>query len=302
MARILRDDPITQSDMIDFLNGHSDFSFEIQVLKILNQNGFSCEHGGSYIDRVTKKAREFDIRATKIFHHHLFLRLAIECKNLRTNFPLLVSCVPRPVDESFHEIVMSVDPDKMSLEKEPNPPFHMRHMLARSKTVRLSGERSLYKTGDPVGKSCTQVGRTNKNEISQGDSEVYEKWSQALSSADDLTYLACTDGIERTGNFAYSLVFPLLVVPNGCLWTTLYDLEGNRIKDPERVDRCSYFVHLTYPHASINHDELTISHLEFVTVDGLTAFVDEVSGDDAKLSISFPIAFVDEIVRGKSTG
>lgn len=301
MAKSLKDDPVTQSDMIDFLNGYSDFSFEIQVLKILNQKGFSCEHGGSYIDRATRKAREFDIRATKIFNHHQFLRLAIECKNLRPNFPLLVSCVPRPVDESFHEIVMSVDPDKISLEKKQRiPPLHP--TIVRSKTVRLSGEHSLYKPGDPVGKSCAQVGRTKDKEIYQGDFEVYEKWSQALSSADDLTYLACTDGLKRTGNFAYSLVFPLLVVPNGSLWMTLYDSEGNRIKDPERVDRCSYFVHLTYLHALSGHGELTISHLEFVTVDGLTAFVDEVSGDDAKLNTSFPIALVDELLRGTSAG
>jgi hypothetical protein len=66
-------------------------------------------------------------------------------------------------------------------------------------------------------------------------------------------------------------VFPVLVVPNGRLWKTEYDTAGNRTRDPERVDRCSYFVNLTY---SV---DFTISHLEFLTLDGLLAFVDGLS-------------------------
>ena len=74
-----------------------------------------------------------------------------------------------------------------------------------------------------------------------------------------------------------------------------YDADGNRIKDPENVDRCPYFVRLSYYHAgAFAGDELTISHLEFVTVDGLLAFVDEISGDDGKLDASFPFEYVVE--------
>jgi len=197
-----------------------------------------------------------------------------------------VSCVPRREDEAFHEIAISVNPEKCPLEEPPM--VYSSAMLARSKNVRVTGKRSLYKAGEPVGKSCDQVGRSPTGEISGGDSDVYAKWSQALSSADDLTYLACSDGIDRTGDFALSLVFPVLVVPNGRLWMTQYDADGKRIKDPEIVDRCSYFVRLSYHHPdALTRHELTISHLEFVTLDGLLAFVDELSGNDADLMHAF---------------
>lgn len=293
----LKPDAIGPTDLLEFLNEHSDFSFEIEVLKLLADAGFECEHGGSYKDPVTKRTREFDIRATKCFNKQ-FLRLAVECKNLRENFPLLVSCVPRTSDEAFHEICLSVNPDKHQLETPPDA--YCRAMLPRSKNVRLTGDYTIYKEFDPVGKSCDQVGRAINGDIVANDSDVYDKWSQALSSADDLTYLACTDGEDRTGDLAISLVFPLLVVPNGRLWITHYDAKGNRTRDPESVNRCSYFVNLAYyHHGAMTGDELIISHLEFVTVDGLIQFVDDLTGDDDRLNRAFPVKHAVDIVYGK---
>jgi len=290
----LKPDAIAQADLLEYLNNHSDFSFEIEILKTLTGIGFACEHGGSYKDPVTKKTREFDIRATKIFGKS-FLRLAVECKNLRENFPLLISCVPRRDDESFHEICISVNPDEHLLEQSPQ--MYSRAMLQQSKNIRLTGDRTFYKLGESVGKSCDQVGRNRNGEILANDSQVYEKWSQALSSADDLTYLACRDGNDRTGDLALSLVFPVMVVPNGRLWVTQYDADGNRIADPVQTDRCSYFVNLEYYHrGALAGDEYNISHLEFVTQDGLMQFVDGIAGDDTKLADSFPAEHVLQVV------
>ncbi|MFI4848975.1 MAG: hypothetical protein ACIAZJ_07765 [Gimesia chilikensis] len=288
----LKTDPISQADLVDFLDNHSDFSFELLVLNKLIDHGFSCEHGGSYEDRATNKAREFDIRARRV-EGKKFLRLAVECKNLRSNFPLLVSCVPRREQEAFHEIVYSVDPEKHPLENPP--PVYIPAMLAKSKNIRITGQHTFYKAGDRVGKSCHQIGRLahQGNEILATDSDVYAKWSQALSSADDLTYLACCDGNDRTGDLALSLVFPVLVVPNGQLWLCEYDSDGNRIKDPEPVNRCSYYVNLSYFHAgAAGGDGLAISHLEFVTLDGLVEFITSLIGDEQKLDSSFPVDHV----------
>jgi hypothetical protein len=282
---------IGQADLIDFLDNNSDFSFEIQVLNALIKNGFSCEHGGSYIDQATKKAREFDIRATKRFGKR-FLRLAVECKNVRPSFPLLISCLPRREDESFHEMVISIDPHHVFPERG----LHAMH-ISESKNIRLTANRSLYKIGQPVGKSCEQVGRTPSGEIICGDSDVYAKWSQALSSAHDLTYLACRDGVERTQDTALSLVFPIVVVPNARLWTTEYDDEGNRVQNPKSVDRCSYFVDLSYEHhVGLRWNHYTISHIEFTTMTGLMAFIDEVCGDEEKQNASFPHDGVPDII------
>ncbi|HVN14346.1 MAG TPA: hypothetical protein VMT73_01300, partial [Anaerolineales bacterium] len=83
----LSDNPITESDIEEYLNGYSDFSFEIQVLNKFLGLGFTCEHGGVYDDPVTHKSREFDIRA--LYNKGAIrLRLSVECKNLHDNFPL----------------------------------------------------------------------------------------------------------------------------------------------------------------------------------------------------------------------
>jgi hypothetical protein len=282
----LHPDPIGQADLVEFLETESDLAFEMIVLKTLIDNGFSCDHGGSYTDRVTNKLREFDIRARKRFGE-CFLYLAVECKNLRSNYPLLVSCVPRRKDEAFHEVLVSVNRDVYQLEDPPHP--HGKAMSARSKNIRLRGSRSFYHAGKPVGKSCVQVGRTPQGQLTATDADIYSKWSQALSSADELTYLACGDGEDRTGTLALSLIFAILVVPDDRLWAVEYDVEGNRIADPHAVNRCSYFVHVDYEHpTAFATDKLTISHLELVTLTGLDALINEVTGDDSRLDASYP--------------
>jgi len=281
----LKTDPIGQSDLIEFLNNHSDFSFEIQVLNALSGVGFNCEHGGTYDDPATGKPRQFDIRATKQFGKR-FLRLAVECKNLRPNFPLIISCLPRREEESFHYISLSVNPETNPLE-QPEWPFAM---LPQSKSVRVTSQHGIYKPGEPVGKSCDQVGRDPNGSITSSDSDIYDKWAQALSSAHDLTYLACSDGKERTGDVALSLVFAVLVVPNGHLWITEYDSDGKRITDPKTTDHCSYFVNRSYFHqSSFAGDEFNLSHLEFVTLAGLLDFVDALCGDSDRVDKTFPL-------------
>jgi hypothetical protein len=96
----LKPGAVTQADLIEYLDSYAVFSFEVGVLKALTELEFSCDHAGSYTDRATRKDREFDIRATKEFGK-CFLRLAVECKNLRENFPLLVSCLPRREEDPF---------------------------------------------------------------------------------------------------------------------------------------------------------------------------------------------------------
>jgi hypothetical protein len=282
----LKPDPVQGGDLVEFLESYSDFSFEIQVLNALVANGFVCEHGGTYDDPVTRKPRQFDIRATRTFGKR-FLRLAVECKNLRSNFPVLISCLPRRNDESFHEIAYSVDPATNPIER-PHGPYPVA-MLPQSRSVRLTGTESFYEPGKPVGKACDQVGRLLSNEITANDSDVYEKWSQALSSAHELTYLACTDGKERTGDVAMSFVVPVVVVPDGRLWVTHFDKDGNRIVDPHLVERCSYFVGRSYFHPSVSGgNELSLSHLEFVTVAGLGSLVHELCGTEQQVETTFP--------------
>ena len=85
---------IEASDLLDYLSAESDFAFEARVVKDFRKKGFNVEHGGTYMDSVTGKPRQFDIRATLATETSV-IRLAVECKNLKTIFPLLVSCLPR---------------------------------------------------------------------------------------------------------------------------------------------------------------------------------------------------------------
>jgi hypothetical protein len=282
----LKSDPIKQSDLIDYLKDHSDFSFELEILNALVELGFQCEHGGTYEDPATQKPRQYDIRATRQMEDR-FLRFAVECKNLRPNFPLLISCVPRQHEEAFHEVSISGQPQteirtsdgrKANLTVTTDLAFY-------SQGHRLRGTDSLYAVDAPVGKSCDQVGRSQSDgNIISGDSDIYDKWAQALSSAHDLISLVFSDG-KHIDKYAYSLVFPLVVVPNNRLWCVRYDADGNRISEPELLDRCSFFVNRKYSYRSFQTPPggrtFVVSHLEFVTLNGLRDFANLLCNQNA---------------------
>jgi len=285
MAR-LKTDPIGQADLIEFLDASSDFAFEIGVIKTLSGLGFVCEHGGTYIDAATKKPRQFDIRATRTFDNHI-IRLAVECKNLREHFPLLISCLPRTVDESFHDVAVSVDRNQMSLlPKTGKSGVYYRAMEPYAKMVRLRDSDSIYKSSEFVGKASDQIGRDSSDAIVANDSDVYGKWSQAIASAEDLTVRACYDGDRGDRPAYFSFVLPILVVPNGRLWQTHFDNDGNRILDPQQVDRVPFFVNRSYLAGdAMQGTHYRISHLEFVTQTGLQSLV---MGFADNLQVLFP--------------
>ena len=101
----LKDDPITEKDLADFVANDSDFAFEMRVLAELRSLKFDCRHSGTYQDPITDKIRQFDIRAV-IDQSPSTLALAVECKNLRPNFPLLLNAVPRTAPEAFHDLLV----------------------------------------------------------------------------------------------------------------------------------------------------------------------------------------------------
>ena len=96
--------PITKEDLLSYLTTADDFQFEIDVFRSCLEKDRFAEHGGTYQDPLTGKDRQFDIRM-KITKGPCILRLAVECKNLKPNYPLLVSRVPRRREESYHQAV-----------------------------------------------------------------------------------------------------------------------------------------------------------------------------------------------------
>jgi hypothetical protein len=113
------------------------------------------------------------------------------------------------------------------------------------------------------------------------NSEVYEKWSQALASAQDLADESTRDGVSHRSAF-FCLVLPVVVVPDGTLWEVRFDSEGTRRTDPVQTKRCPFYVGRLYTAGSmLQCINIMLSHLEFVTLSGLKSLMEEiVSGDE----------------------
>jgi hypothetical protein len=263
----LKNNPIGPSDLSEYLKNYSDFEFELAILKLLRSQGLECEHGGLYEDPVTKKAREFDIRA--LAQDGIFrVRLAVECKNIGENFPLLVSCTPRHKSEAFHQAA--------KVEQEEPQNYAAGFTAPHARVVKLWHENSRYKVGERVGKSLAQVGRTkDKHEIFSSDSDFFEKWSQCLSSASDLVSRSYWEDHDCDGPFLLTTMVPIVVVPDGRLWTVEYNADGFQVTEPTQSEQCSFFVGKAYEVEPLLGTSFTLSHMEVMTVAGLGRFVTE---------------------------
>jgi len=290
----LKQDSIQKPDLVEYLNSYSDFSFELSVLKMLRENRLKCEHGGLYEDPVTGKSREFDIRAIKTIGNYR-VRLAIECKNIRENFPILISCIPRHEDESYHQIALVSEPKSSSTFAIPSI------YQSRAKTVSIRGKYSIYKPKELVGKSTVQVGKTLDGSISTNDSEFYDKWSQCLSSLTDLVTRTYWDGDDEKEDYYLSSVFPFVVVPNGRLWSVAYDGDGNRVSDPSQTERCSCFIDKDYEMGgNIAGARMWISHVEIITIDGLNSFVNSYLKTEEGISELFSKEGISKAFEGEA--
>jgi hypothetical protein len=67
----------------------------------------------------------------------------------------------------------------------------------------LTGNESIYKANGLVGKSAAQVGRRPDGTFSSSDSDIYTKWAQAISSAQDLVSRAYFDRKEHELNIYF---------------------------------------------------------------------------------------------------
>lgn len=286
---------ITAADLTEYLNKESDFAFEIRAIKELQKAG-DVLHGGTYMDAITGKPRQFDIRVT-ISKDRCMIRLAVECKNLKTTFPLLVSCLPRSDDEAFQHIAVSIDlnyhtfleADQGETAFLANEPF--------VQTFSMASANCMYKTGEPVGKTLAQVSRDTKNVFTVSDTEIYGKWSQALSSADDLVARCPDDGKLKECDYCFSSVIPVLVVPDGTLWRCAFELDGNRTIEPELTKRVQLFVgkQSSYRQMMVLGSDYVVSHLEIVTLSGLPDLIADLNTHETLVPASVAKSFEENL-------
>jgi hypothetical protein len=109
------------------------------------------------VDPVTGKIRQYDIRAMRTLPTHS-LALAVECKNIRPNAPLLLSTVPRTASESYNDLVV-VDPNRI-------------YQIRRVEHVTV---HSVYRNGEQVAKRTDQVGRELSGDLQSNDETTFEK-------------------------------------------------------------------------------------------------------------------------------
>ena len=110
--------PIGQAEISNFAEPRSYFGFELRILRLLKERGVDCEHGGTYRDPVTKKTRQFDIRGS-LQEGEFELLMAVECKNIGEDFPVVGFCTPSVAEESFHEFLLSPNPQDYVHASDP---------------------------------------------------------------------------------------------------------------------------------------------------------------------------------------
>ena len=271
MAKQLKGEGISQDTLIEYLDTKSDFQFELKILKMMKDHGLPCEHGGHYVDPVTKLSREFDIRC-RVAAGRYRLQLAVECKNLQRNFPLLVSAVQRSENECYHDAAIITHP---TLWVKWGAARSNYMNVQRARFMRVGGASSHYRVGGTVGKTTAQVGISTSKEIVSGDSGIYEKWGQCLSSLDELVAEMDDMPLLPSDHWLAAVALPILVVPDGVLWRTVYDEGGTRSEDPKPVNRVSIYAGKDYSLGPLHLGHLTVSHVEIMTESGLDQFIRE---------------------------
>jgi hypothetical protein len=256
----LKTDSITQADIEEYLADYADFSFELRVLKELTDLKLKCQHGGTYDDPITGKGREFDIRALMYGDEALRIALSVECKNIRPNFPLVLHCLKRKEEESYNELIVT------HAVSDDSP------MYAEGATsVRLKNQ-TLYFKDQYVAKTADQVGRARDNTIVATDGGVFEKISQAVNASKDL--ISDASSLEPTNESRYTLVCPVLIVPDSMLWQVKYSDDGARVGPPEPVNHVSYFIGREWYVGPLTFS-YSLSHLEILTFSEIKKFVSQ---------------------------
>ena len=269
----MNENAINAEEIEQYLDSQSDFTLEMRVFSHLLSLGFYAEHGGTYSDPVTDKPRQFDIRC-KIANDNEIVKLAVECKALSPQFPLVIQRVPRIKRESYHELFWSYKPPKDSFAVG---------VFNSSKALRTRFDSNLYPVDDFVGKSSNQIGRKkrgkNEPELYANDSEIYDKWSQAIASSHDLSTNSPEDREKMGLDQSLTMIFPVLVIPELCLWSVDYDNKGKRVTKPVHCNEIDFYIGKRLWKKPQFCASYTVSHLKVLTINGFEQFAARISSD-----------------------
>jgi hypothetical protein len=151
----------------------------------------------------------------------------------------------------------------------------------------------LYRADQPVGKKTVQIGREEskregeRKAFSASDGETFDKWSQALSSAEDLVRLTRERRGKDKSGFFYSLILPILVVSDDSLWVVDYSDTGNSA--PQQLRETTLFVDRSYNLHP--HGVLKVTHLHIFTRSGFTDYLVQLESPSQLRERMFGFAF-----------
>ena len=278
---------ITSAAVSDIIASEDDFGHEMRVGRVLR--GYMTSrtlHGGTYSDSVSNKARQFDFRWL-FQHNETVLSVAVECKNVSSATALVLCGCKRTNKEAFHDLVESRKGGRFQTPR--GPAFFD---VASAGAVRVvSGNESIYAPGAFVGKSLVQI-REIRNGKYEGlkDKEIYEKWSQALASGVDLVRNARRYAANFDFPHVFTVLLPVVVVPNDVLWRVEYDVNGRTVGDPVKTDECEFYVARevwSAPELGDSTEPYTFSHLHFLTLKGFALFLLKITGDEDWRKLAF---------------
>ena len=276
---------ITATEIHKIVEDADDFGFEMRVGASMHAvAGLDVRHGGTYTDAVTEKPRQFDYRCS-LAKGPTKLSLAVECKNIDPSYPVIICGTARREQEAFHDLILAGGIGSVGRRVTPViGPY--------SKTLRTSGESGFYPKADFVGKSVLRLkpsnGRHPRPEPAP-DSDVHERWAQALASGVGLVQMACN--FRPTGKYRWSAILPIVVLNDGSLWKIEYDKAGAIVSPPSQVDECDFYVARQITVAcSVQKDShvFVFSHIHFLTLKGFISFLNRITSEKDACARLFP--------------
>jgi hypothetical protein len=279
---------ITPEDIKAIIADES-FGHEMRVRRILQsyRRESQLQHGGGYRDPQTNKTREFDFRW--VFpRYETVLSFAVECKNVSADSHVIISGSNRAKREATHDLVESRG---AGLFQTRTGQVYL-DVPAAGVIRNVNAAESIYPSESFVGRNILQLkpGKKPGSYMSARDSELYDKWFQALASAFDLVIVAMRYAKRFDQKHIYTLILPIVVLPSDTLWRAHYSESGELVTDPEKVDECELFVgRPIVPPTEIGDFEepYTFSHLHFFTTEGFTAFLLKVTADHDWRGLAF---------------
>lgn len=296
---------ITADIITDLARNADDLAFELRIGRDIRSHALRAAdrkievhvaHAQTYVDFRTGVERQFDYQC-RLRLEWRWLNLAVECKNLAAESPVVVCGQERHVSESFHDLVFA---GRGTLTTSDRSVVYRNTDV--SELARVGGS-DLYPAGQFAGKSVFRPRPArSKEEKAQGgfvvskDREEYDAWNQAVGSAADMAKRSNrffrTDGAGPTGFFS-SVTLPVMVVPDGTLWRVLFDEAGAVVGAAEPVDEVTLFRDHAVPISDRNIPPISFttrfSHIHFFTASGLGLFLHQmVTNDDNRWTLFFP--------------